>query len=166
MSREVRVIAKSFDWPLNKTWWGYVLPPIPCKQCMGLFDEDTVNCPVCGGTQRVYPQVTLEWFGISSDFGQRVMRGDFDSYGFQMWEITSEGSPISPICDSPEDLAQWLADNGASASGSLTADYETWLKMIRVGYAPSAVFSESRGMQSGVEFIAKEGVKPTSNHVE
>lgn len=69
--------------------------------------------------------------------------------GWQMWETTSEGSPISPVFDTPEKLAQWLADNGASSFGRDTATYEQWLGMIRRGWAPSAVIGAS-GLQSGV----------------
>ena len=34
-----------------------------------------------------------------------------------MYEDTSEGTPISPAFETPEELARWLADNGASAFG-------------------------------------------------
>lgn len=33
----------------------------------------------------------------------------------QMYETTSEGTPISPVLESPEALARWCADNGVSA---------------------------------------------------
>jgi len=155
MSREVRVIAKAFDCPLNKIWWGYVLPSIPCQQC----DEDTEDCPVCEGARVVYPSVELNWVEITSSFGQAVVRGEYDSYGFQMWETISQGSPISPVCDSPEHLAQWLADNDESQSS-----YDTWLRMIGVGWAPSAVYSFRDGFQTGVEAVAKRNKeKPISN---
>ena len=55
----------------------------------------------------------------------------------QMYETTSEGTPISPILATPEALAQWLADHKASAFGPMTATYEEWLAMIHDGSAPS-----------------------------
>lgn len=70
--------------------------------------------------------------------------------GWQMWETTSEGSPISPVLASPEELASWLASNGASAFGSLTATYDGWLNMIMQGWAPSAA-SNNGELMSGVE---------------
>jgi hypothetical protein len=45
----------------------------------------------------------------------------------QMYEDTTEGTPISPVMSSPEELARWLADNAASWFGGYTADYEQWL---------------------------------------
>lgn len=72
---------------------------------------------------------------------------------YQMYETCTEGSPISPVCASPEELARWLADNGASASGRLTATYEQWLGMILgPGWAPTLVRDEN-GLRSGVEAV-------------
>jgi hypothetical protein len=49
----------------------------------------------------------------------------------QMYETCTEGTPISPVMATPEELAKWLADNGASAFGSETASYEAWLKVCK-----------------------------------
>ncbi len=75
--------------------------------------------------------------------------------GWQMWENVSEGSPISPVFESPEKLAQWLADNNASSFGDMTATYEQWLSMIDVGWAMSGVM-QNGVLKSGVEAIADQ----------
>ncbi len=72
---------------------------------------------------------------------------------FMMYETTSEGTPISPAFATPEELARWLADNGASALENMKASYEDWLRVARGGFAPSAVMGAS-GMRSGVEAMA------------
>lgn len=69
---------------------------------------------------------------------------------FQMYETCSEGTPISPVMSSPEELARWLTDTGASAFGSLTASYEKWLRVCQGGYASSAVVVGGN-LTSGVE---------------
>lgn len=74
---------------------------------------------------------------------------------WQMYETTTEGTPISPVCDSPEALAQWLADNKASAFAGMTATYEQWLAMIHEGSALSMILDHGV-MRSGVEFEASE----------
>lgn len=75
--------------------------------------------------------------------------------GWQMWETTSEGSPISPVCESPEALARWLVDNNGSAFGSQGASYEEWLAMIQgTGWAPSAVAMDGE-LLSGVAAVGK-----------
>lgn len=77
--------------------------------------------------------------------------------GWQMYETTSEGTPLSPVMDSPESLARWLADNKASAFAGNSATYEEWLNMIRIGRAVSAVsYDGGRTMVSGVAALAAE----------
>ncbi len=74
---------------------------------------------------------------------------DEEKTHIQMYEDTSEGTPISPIFENPEDLAHWLTDNKASAFGSMTATYEEWLSMINIGYAVGMVMDKN-GLRSGV----------------
>lgn len=50
--------------------------------------------------------------------------------GWQMWETTSEGSPMSPVFGTAEELASWLADTDASMFGSTGASRERWLSII------------------------------------
>lgn len=73
----------------------------------------------------------------------------------QMYETCSEGTPISPVMETPEELAQWLANNNASAFGSEGASYEAWLRVCLGGYAPSAVMVDGK-LTSGVEGVTKQ----------
>lgn len=75
-----------------------------------------------------------------------------------MYEDTTEGTPISPAFETPEELARWLVDNNASAFGGMTGTYEGWLRIARGGFAPSAVISNGV-MQSGVDALAGLGEK-------
>lgn len=72
-----------------------------------------------------------------------------------MYEDTSEGTPISPPAETPEQLARWLTDTCANAFGGMTATYEQWLSTCKSGWAPSMVLS-GRQMMSGVEFLGTE----------
>lgn len=74
---------------------------------------------------------------------------------YQMYEITSEGTPISPVMETPEKLAQWLVDNNASAFAKDTASYEGWLRVARGGYACSMIIEDGK-ITSGVEALTKE----------
>lgn len=76
-----------------------------------------------------------------------------------MYEDTSEGTPISPAFETPEELARWLADNGASAFANETASYEAWLSVARGGWAPSMILT-SAGLQSGVAALAGHATTP------
>ena len=71
---------------------------------------------------------------------------------FMMYESCSEGTPISPAFATPEEVARWCADNGASAFADMTAPYEAWLRIAQGGYAPSMVLENGK-LQSGVEAL-------------
>jgi hypothetical protein len=58
--------------------------------------------------------------------------------GFQLWETVSEGSPISPVFASAEELAEWCEEN-ATVFGDMKTSKEKWLEM----------FSEEDGADTG-----------------
>ena len=164
MGREVRIAEKKFKGPLSVTWWGYLLAAITCQSCDGSGGTwpDAV-CAVCEGEGTVHPKVEPPAYAIDSKVGAMYRDGllqgnayDTEHYGWQMWETVSEGSPISPVCDTPEDLARWLADNNASSFGPMTATYEQWLTMIGQGSTVSAMYSPQTGLVSGVEYVGRE----------
>ncbi len=68
-----------------------------------------------------------------------------------MYENTSEGTPISPAFETPEELARWLADSEASSFGNGTASYEGWLRVAKGGWAPSAVSIGGGQLVNGVD---------------
>lgn len=81
---------------------------------------------------------TCEGHGSTEDYpGQRAEADAWERSepptgdGWQMWETTSEGSPMSPVHDTPEALADWLAETGASVFGGKTTTRERWLSIIR-----------------------------------
>jgi len=146
MGREARRVHKDFKGVIGKTWWGYTLPPIPCFDC-----KDGEDCPTCEGERKVFPKVNAPAWPVENPLPSYAQYLDKNGeLGWQMWETTSEGSPMSPIFDTPEDLAQWLADSGASAFGGMTATYDQWLATIKRGWAMSA-FTDETGLHSGVE---------------
>jgi hypothetical protein len=88
--------------------------------------EDWGMCPTCKGHGSVerYEGQRAEaeaWEPTEPPTGE----------GWQMWETTSEGSPVSPIFGTAEALADWLAESGASLFGSHTADAAHWLSIIK-----------------------------------
>lgn len=73
----------------------------------------------------------------------------------QMYETCTEGTPISPVMETPEELARWLVDNDASAFGDQTASYEAWLRVAKGGHACSAIVTPGKGVVSGVEGLTE-----------
>lgn len=71
----------------------------------------------------------------------------------QMYETSTEGTPISPVMEKAEELAQWLVDNEASAFAGDTASYEGWLATIHQGFAPAMMHSGGK-FYCGVEAMS------------
>ena len=71
-----------------------------------------------------------------------------------MYEDTSEGTPISPVMETPEKLARWLVDNNASAFAGQTATYEHWLAVCKGGWAPSMIAVGGK-LMNGVDGVAE-----------
>jgi hypothetical protein len=98
MGKQVKRVPINFDWPMNKTWWGYELPEVICQTCAGmgrLFQLLTVDliqkgeiqrihdperCPTCDGKGRIRPII-------------EIPRGT----GYQLWDTTHNWSPVSPV---------------------------------------------------------------------
>lgn len=114
-----------------------------------------VACPVCDGSGAIWDSPESE-----------RLYDEWESYeppegpGWQMWETVTEGSAISPVFKTPEALATWLANTGASAGGYETATYHQWLNMINAGWAPSAVGGPGIGIITGVEFVGGVSEEP------
>lgn len=117
MGREVKRVPLNFEWPINKIWHGYLI-----RTCV---DEDCNGCQLFG---------KIKGYKINKN-GLRCPEfpdlGPPKGKGWQMWENVTEGSAISPVFKTPEELAQWLYHTKASAFGDLTLTYEEWLSKIK-----------------------------------
>jgi len=140
MSREVKRVSLDFNWPIRKIWYGYLM-----SKC--LDGEYGMSCDDCKLFAK-YKNIEISSYGCPNFDILEPPKGD----GWQMWQTTSEGSPISPVFESPEGLARWLADTKASSFGNDTATYDQWLNMINAGWAISMVLDNN---------VLKSGVKDT-----
>lgn len=76
--------------------------------------------------------------------------------GYQLWETVSEGSPISPVFETPEELADWLATSSDYkwASNDKGTTRDQWLKFIvGPGWCPSMIM-DSTGVHTGVQAVS------------
>jgi hypothetical protein len=100
------------------------------------------KCTVCGGDGELWSsegdRAAYEtWTPIDPPQGE----------GWQVWETVSEGSPISPVLPTDEELVWWLVtDGGYSEAGARG--------FVKVGHAFSLVMDSERGVRSGVEACA------------
>jgi hypothetical protein len=75
--------------------------------------------------------------------------------GYQLWETVTEGSPISPVFDTPEKLADWLVSPAYDCTSDSATTREQWLKFITgPGWAPSMV-SIGGKLMTGVEAVSE-----------
>lgn len=105
------------------------------------FGHDAINCWVCVAARckrEGFKEYCSKCEG-SGDLwvsdGARVACEDWEPSGppngpgYQLWETTSEGSPVSPVFQTLEALCDWCADN-ATTFGSYTATSEKWREML------------------------------------
>lgn len=151
MGREVRMVPANWQHPKDKS--GKYIPLFGHSFAREAANWDVESAKWNAGERPDYPRP------VESDYMPDWPREQRTH--FQMYECTSEGTPISPVMETAEQLARWLVDNAASAFAGMTATYEQWLATIRRGSAPSAIMAPETGgkMVSGVEGLAKLGTR-------
>ena len=106
--------------------------------------DDT--CPTCMGHA-----------GLEKYEGQRAEAeaweptGPPKGDGWQLWETVSEGSPVSPVFPTADELAVWMSD---PERGDRWVPQEVAARFIAEGWAPSFISGPgTHGLVSGVEAI-------------
>lgn len=161
MGREVRMVPAGWEHPKNERG-GYIpLLKGPYEEWAAEWEEEKQKwdegfCKSCESDEwRAREGDELEttfeeWYGgrPNRSYYMPTFTAGTATH-FMMYETCSEGTPISPAFATPEKLALWLVDSGASSFGPMTASYEQWLRVASGGYAPSIVV-DSEGLRSGV----------------
>jgi hypothetical protein len=131
-----RYSLSAFSWGSMES---YTLIVARCEAAGQPYD-----CQKCGGEGCIWPseqakQAAEDWKSTEPPTGE----------GYQMWETVSEGSPISPVFATPEELASWLEVNPSGIDEGTTADQ--WLAFIKgPGWAPSMI-GTAGGLVTGVQ---------------
>ena len=145
MGREVRRVPANWQHPTDECTGHH-------KPLLKGYEQDAKEFMEKANAEGL--QAAIDWHGQAPDKNDYMPDWpENERTHYMMYEDTSEGTPISPAFATPEELARWLADTGASAFGDSTASYESWLRVARGGWAPSAVYTPEYGLQSGVEAL-------------
>lgn len=132
MSRELKRVPLTFDWPLNAVWPGYQL---------GYYGRQDYEL--------------VEKYLSDEELGRKVEPPTGEAY--QMWETVSEGSPISPPFATKEELADWL---GEHKNDDLGGSRDDWMAVINAGWCMSGMFQPGVGFMTGVKatgYMADDG---------
>jgi hypothetical protein len=133
------------------------------------FGHDAINCSVVVGAacERAGQSDTCGDCGghgsIERYEGQRAEADAWESTkpptgdGWQLWETTSEGSPVSPVFADGEALAQWMSVNPCGFGGEAItlATARRWVH--GPGWAPSMVGSNGR-ITDGINWMSGDVV--------
>lgn len=154
MGREVRRVPKDWEHPKNRHG-NY--QPMYDRDFETAAEEWMKNCLLWAegkhpdqAENKDRPKYFWQWSGDPPDEKYyRPKWTDEERTHLQMYEDCSEGTPISPVMETPEELARWLADNNASACGDMTATYKQWFVTIKRGWAITMIM-DKKGLRPGV----------------
>jgi hypothetical protein len=103
------------------------------------------TCSHCGGAGVIWDSPEAEAEAEAWEATQPP-----EGPGYQLWETTSEGSPISPVFEAPELLATWLTQNDNTITRGRS--FSEWLAFITgPAWAPTLISGPSGEVVSGVE---------------
>ncbi len=155
MGREVRLVKEGWEHPMMSERDGYQ------PQSPGEYYQEAINdyyselAEYTEADKSEYGTFEEYWGKKPDKLWYMPVWSDEEKTHMQMYEDTSEGTPISPVFrrDEADEMATWLFENNASTMGNFTTSKEAWLKMIEGGgYAVSMVISGGV-MMSGVDAL-------------
>lgn len=134
MGRTLKRVPLDFDYPIGKQIWKGYDPSCSkdkisywkkfkgdsiCSECDSVYGTCSESAPYC----IYHPDNKKIWY-YEPPLG----------VGFQLWETTTEGSPISPVFKTLEELCEWCSKN-CTAFGDKMLSKEEWMKDLE-GLAP------------------------------
>lgn len=130
MGRELKRVPLDFDYMNDRVWYGYYLGIATCQS------TGKEHCDQCKKMAQIKKVPMLDYGCPDWDKYLKepmnklkelldVPKGE----GYQLWETTSEGSPVSPVFKTLDALCEWCEKN-TTTFGSVRASKEEWKKML------------------------------------
>lgn len=94
-------------------------------EAAGLNPDTWGICPTCEG-EGIHPDYSEKYNAWKET---EPPKGE----GYQLWETTSEGSPVSPVFATLDELCTWAEEN-ATTFASFRATKEQWKQMLSDGF--------------------------------
>lgn len=140
MSREVRPVALDWEHPRNPGTYSDGSPryvPLGSREDLRRHLESFARDPEDWDNEAPDP----------ANYMPEIPEGT--PFGWQYYETVSEGSPISPVCATKEELAAWLSSPEA---GRERMAPDVAARFVEQGWAPSFVMSGGK-LMSGPEWV-------------
>lgn len=136
MSREIRRVPS--DWQHPKSAGHYVpLFDETHAEAMAEYRKDPAD----------YDNEPPDGHCYRPDFGDTAL-------AYQVYESVSEGTPVSPVFETAEEMVGWLMNDGSGlgiGGRQMPLTREQAESFVRNAYAPSMVYSNATGLVSGLE---------------
>lgn len=142
MSREIRAVAPGWQHPRDPGTYSDGSP-----RYRGLYKASELQTDLA-----VFEENPDKFDGVEPNPSQYMPElKEGTAYGWQMYETVSEGTPVSPIFATKDELAEWLS---SPAAGRERVSVESAAKFVKDGWAPSFV-SMGGTFMSGVEAASR-----------
>jgi hypothetical protein len=143
MGREVRRVPKDWEHPIGDNGHHIPLHDGDYRTACEEYQRNVVLWNAgCHPAQKDGPEpygCQFYWQYAGSPPAEVGMEGSHmyeeprdDLTHYQLYETTSEGTPIGPVFDNLDDLCEWAADN-ATTFASFKATAEEWKSMLSNG---------------------------------
>ena len=155
MGREVKRVPLDFDWPVGKVWPPYMGGICTEEVRYAIHAPEDSDCEaICEACRHAAKLAGIRQKTTRCpDWKIHPPAGD----GWQLWETVSEGSPITPVFTSAEELASWLVVPGNDTSVTAGTTREQWIEFLtNHGWAPSLSYSPTTGVTDGVRTMVRE----------
>ena len=139
MSREIRAVALDWEHPCEPGFYADGSPHYRPLYPAARLQSDLAD-------YKAYP---ADWDAPPNPANYMPQLPEGTPYGWQMYEDVSEGTPLSPIFETKDELARWLA---SPVAGRERVSASAAARFVETGWAPSFVFSPGTGFVRGIEF--------------
>lgn len=142
MSREVRPVPLDWEHPLAGGTYSDGSP-----RYVGLHSREDLRFRLEWNAEHPDDEDAKEPIDLS-EYMPEIPEGT--PFGWQLYETVSEGSPLSPVFATKDELAAWMS---SPAAGRHRVSPAVAARFVAEGWAPSFVSTPQTGLVSGVEWV-------------
>jgi hypothetical protein len=155
-----RIVDFTHRWEKGRGWYRDESKPVPTAKQVNEWSiqgmgHDAINAGVCiqAKCEREGAEVEcVECKGEGEIWLDAEEKRRHDEWkeeeppigeGYQLWQTTSEGSPVSPVFKTLEELCEW-AEKNADVFAGIKTSKEEWKKMLGGNFV-SVTFKKENG---------------------